>query len=83
MVLEIDGETCIDLRKVANCFNKFFITDASNLFDKLPSSFNLFHTESPTFQIFYKGKNVQDVEFMLIPVNEDLIYKELCKLNPS
>ena len=68
---------------VANCFDKFFTTVASNLVDKLPSSFNLLHLGSPTFQNFYKGKNVQDDEFMLIPVNEDFIYKELCKLNPS
>ena len=83
VVLEIDGETCFDPKKVANCFNGFFTTVASNLVDKLPSSLNLFHTESSTFQNFYKGKNVKDDEFMLIPVNEDFIYKELCKLNPS
>ena len=35
------------------------------------------------FQFFFKGKNAQDDEFMLIPVNEDFIYKELCKLNPA
>ena len=56
MVLEIDGETCFDHKKV-------------------PSSFNLFHTESSTFQNFYRGKHVQDDEFMLIPVNDDFIYK--------
>ena len=50
--------------------------------NKLPSSFNLFLTESSTFQKFYNGKNVKDDEFMLIPVNEDFIYIELCKLNP-
>ena len=61
---------------MANCFNKFFTTIALKW---LPSSSNLFHTESPTFQSFYKGKNAQDDEFMLIPVNEDFIYKELCK----
>ena len=72
-----------------NCFSfikhtrKLITTVASNLVDKLPPSFNLFHTESPTFHNFYKSKNVQDDEFMLISVNEDFIYKELCKLNPS
>ena len=70
MALEIDGETCFDPKKVANCFNKFSTTVASNLVDKLPSSFNLFHTESPTFQIFYKSKNVQDNKFMLKIVSE-------------
>ena len=82
-MLEIDGETCFDPKMVANCFNNFFTTVASNLVDKLPSSFNLFHTESPTFQNFYNSKNVEADEFMLIPVSEDFIYKELCKSNPS
>ena len=41
VVLEIDGETGFDPKKVANCFNGFFTTVASNLVDKLPSSFNL------------------------------------------
>ena len=49
MVLEIYGETCFDPNKVANCFHIFFTTVASNLVDKLPSRFNLFHTEYPTF----------------------------------
>ena len=65
VALEIDGETCFDPKKVANCFYGFFTTVAPNLVDKLPSSFNLFHTESSTFQNFYKGKNVEDDEFML------------------
>ena len=42
-------------KKVANCFKKVFTTVASKLVDKLPSSFNLFHTEPPTFLIFYRN----------------------------
>ena len=53
MVFEINGETCFGPTKVTECFNKFFTSFASNLVDKLPSSFHLFHTESPTFQNFY------------------------------
>ena len=71
------------LKKVANCFNNFFTTFASKLVDKLPSSFNLFHTESLTFKQFYVRKHVQSDEFMLTPVNDNFIYKELCKLNAS
>ena len=56
---------------------------ASKLVDKLPSSFNLFHTESLTFKEFYVRKHVQSDEFMLTPVNDNFINKELCKLNPS
>ena len=73
VVLEINGETCFDPKKVENCFNNFFTTVASNLVDKLPSSFTLFHTESSTFQNFYNSKKVQTDEFMLIPVSEGFI----------
>ena len=83
VVLEIEGETCFDPKKVANCFNNFFTTVASNLVDKLPPSFNLFNSDSSRFQEFYAGKNVEPDEFILAPVSEDFIYKELCKLNPS
>ena len=68
---------------MANCFNNFFTTVASNLVDKLPSSFKLFNSDSSKFQEFYAGKNVEPDEFMLVSVSEDFIYKELCKLNPS
>ena len=50
------------LKKVANCFNNVITTVALNFANKLPSSFNLFHLESPSFQNFYIGKNVQDDE---------------------
>ena len=30
MVLKIDGETCLDPKKVANCFNKVFTSVALN-----------------------------------------------------
>ena len=56
VVLEIEGETCFDPKKVANCFNNFFTTVASNLVDKLPPSFNLFNSDSSRFQEFYAGK---------------------------
>ena len=35
------------------------------------------------FRIFIIAKKVQADEFMLIPVSEDFICKELCTLNPS
>ena len=43
----------------------------------------IYFTQSLPLFNFYKGKNVKDDEFILIPVNKDFIYKELCKLNPS
>ena len=51
--LDYDGETYFDPKKVANCLNNFFTTIASNLVEKLPSPFNLFHIDSPIFQEFY------------------------------
>ena len=56
IVLDYDGETYFDPKKVANCFNNFYTTTASNLVEKLPSPFNLFHTDSPTFQEFHIKK---------------------------
>ena len=52
VVLDIDGETCFDSKKVANCFNNFFTSIASTLVEKLPPPLNLFDTRSETFQDF-------------------------------
>ena len=79
VVLDIDGETCFDSKKVANCFNNF-TSIASTLVEKLPPSLNLFDTRSETFQDFYRNRNVQN-GFVLASVEEDFIFKELCKLN--
>ena len=54
--LEINDETCFDPKIVADYFNNFFTSIASNLVDKLPACFNLFHTESQTFQQYYISK---------------------------
>ena len=44
MALEIDGETCFDPKKVANCFNKFFTTAVIHLhFGAYESWDSLFH----------------------------------------
>ena len=81
VVLEIDCETCFDPKRwqiaLINSLLLLLQTWLTNCLLVL-----IYFTQSPTFQNFCKGKNVKDDEFMLIPVNEDLIYKELCKLNP-
>ena len=82
IVLDYDGETYFDPKKVANCFNNFFTTIASNLVENylLPSICSIqIHLLFKSF-IF---KNVQLDQFSLTPVTEDFIYKELCRLNPS
>ena len=81
-VLDINGETCFDSKKVANCFNNFLTSIASTLVEKLPPSLILFDTRSETFQEFYRNHNVQD-GFVLASVEEDFIFKEFCKLNSS
>ena len=83
VVLEIEDKTCFVPKNVTNCFNNFFTNVASNLADKFPSSFNLFNPDSSRLQEFYVCKNVEPDEFVLAPVSEDFIYKELCKFNPS
>ena len=82
VVLDIDGETCFDSKKVANCFNNFFTSIASTLVERLPPPLNLFDTRSETFQDFYRNRDVQN-GFVLASVDEEFIFKELCKLNSS
>ena len=44
----------------------------------------IYFTQSlPLFKIFIKVKMLRMMNLCLTPVNEDFIYKELCKLNPS
>ena len=50
----IDGETCFGLKIVAHFFKNFFARVASHLSDKLPSGFNLFHTDSQMFQQWHR-----------------------------
>ena len=75
--MDIDGGTCFDPKKAANCFNTFFTNIATALVSKLPVSWNLFDTGSCKFREFYQNRNVQQDGFAL----EDFIYKEMCKLN--
>ena len=44
---------------------------------------NLFDTRSGNFQNFYRNRNVQQDGFVLTSINEDFIFKELCKLKSS
>ena len=78
IVLDIEGETCFVSKKVANCFNNFFTSIA-----KLPPSLNLFDTRSGNFQNFSRNRNAQQDGFVLTSINEDFIFKALCKLNSS
>ena len=83
IVLDIDGDTCFDSKKVANWFNIFFTRIASTFVEKLPPSLNLFDTRSGNFQNFYRNRNEQQDGLILTSINKDFVFKELCKLNSS
>ena len=51
--------------------------------EKLTHSLNLFDTRSGNFQNCNRNRNVQQDGFVLTSINEDFIFKELCKLNSS
>ena len=81
--LNIEGEICHEPKIVANHFNSFFTNIASKLVEKLPSCPKMFDTNSGVFRLFYSQKLQQNASFLLAPVSEDLVYKELLKLNSS
>ena len=56
---------------------------ASNLVSKLPACSNINSVSSECFKSFYSSRNVRKSQFVLKPVSEDFIYKELTCLNPS
>ena len=61
----------------------FFTNIASTLVSKLPSCPNIFDTKSKIFKLFYSQKLKKDVSFVLTPVSEDFVFKELVKLNST
>ena len=78
--LNINGEICHEAKSVANHFNEFFTSIASTLVSKLPSCPNIFDTNSNIFKLFYSQNLKKDVSFVLTPVSEDFVFKELVKL---
>ena len=81
--LNIDGEICHEPKTVADHFNSFFTNIASELVQKLPRCLNMFDTNSGIFKSFYSEKLQENTSFLLSPVSEDFVYKELLKLNSS
>jgi hypothetical protein len=68
---------------VADFFNEFYTTVASNLVKDLPPSQGRFSTESEVFKTYYREKGVKLDSFKLSPVTTDFVFKELCSLNPN
>ena len=81
VVLKIEDENCFESCKIANHFNSFFTTVASNLVQKLSKAPNLFNYDSHIVKDFYKKRNLESKRFSLHTVSEDFVYKELCKLD--
>ena len=81
--LNINGEICHEAKSVANHFNEFFTSIASTLVSKLPSCPNIFDTNSNILKLFYSQNLKKDVSFILTPVSEDFVFRELVKLNSS
>ena len=83
VVLDIDGEMCLDSYRAANYINEFYTSIASSLVNKLPPAKNIFSTESYVFKEHYKSKNVCTNAFKLSPVTIDFAYKELLRLKSN
>lgn len=81
IVLNIAGQTCHNVKEIANHFNTFFTTVASSLVSKLPSAPNIFNTDSIPFKQFYSKVTKDHLELKLTHVTEDFIYKEISNLN--
>ena len=83
IILKINDEICHDSRTIADHFNEFFTTVATNLVSKLPKAIYKFSVDSHLFKEFYSSRNTTNSHMTLKPVSEDFIYKELLKLNPT
>ena len=64
-------------------FVSFFTNVASSLVAKLLACRNIYSVSSECLKSFYSSRNVNKSQFILKPVSEDFIYKELTCLNPS
>ena len=80
IVVESEGEKYFDSKKVSENF-KDYSNVASTLVNKLPAALNMFSTESMSFSTYYENKNVNTNSFILQPVTENFVYKELKNLN--
>ena len=82
-VLSIQGTNCYDDTAIANHFNEFFTTIASQLVEKLPASKGLYTVDKEPVKQFYAIRKTSNDELSLRHVSEDFVYKELCNLNTS
>ena len=84
IVLTVNGEKCINSKRVDDCFDDFtLMLLAGNLVKSLPPSQGLFTTDSDFFKNLYKDQGVEPNCFTLSRITFDFVYKQLCALNPT
>jgi hypothetical protein len=79
--LNIDGELCFIKSKVAEKFNNFYVTVASNLVSKLPCP--SFKYGKQFISRFYSTKGVVNNNYSFSIVSESKVYKYLNKLSTN
>ena len=83
IALKINDVVCQDQNVIVNHFNSFFTTVAAKLVEKMPSLKGLYSVVSSIFKNFYIRRNPVQNSFILQPVSEEFVYKELSSLNVS
>ena len=83
IALKINDVVCQDQNVIVNHFNSFFTTVAAKLVEKMPSPKGLYSVVSSIFKNFYIRRNPVQTSFILQPVSEEYVYKELSSLNVS
>ena len=83
IVLDSEGEKCHDSKTIAEIFKKYFLTVASNLVNLLSAAPKIFSTDTLLFKSYYTNKNIIPNSFILQEVTENVVLKELRKLNPK
>ena len=81
ITLKIDNNLCNDPKITANHFNSFFTNVATELVTKLPHKPNVYTINSKHSNDYY-GDDVNE-EFLIQPVNEEFIRKEIISINIS
>ena len=80
IVVNIDGEKCFDMGKVADGFNRFYANVARLLVDLLPRPLREFSPGSFIFCRFYREKGVRRDSFELTPVSGRFVMDQLVGL---
>ena len=83
IVLEEHGSKVFDPCRVAEVFNAFYTSVATNLVAKLPNPYGLFQTHCSNFKDFYFRKIGLRPHFVLTAVSTHFIRKQLKALDPK